>query len=64
MDIFKDIIGFKDYEIFRNGNQFVVAFDNIKMAKRKMKSLSKRGFYVELWACYQDGSRHLVDFMN
>lgn len=58
------ITGFLGYQIFKNGNEFVAEYADIKKAYRKLNSLGNRGVYVELWACYADFSRHLVDYRN
>lgn len=52
------------YQIRIKGNELVGCYRDIKKAKRKLVSLGKRGFYVELWACYENGFGYLLDFRN
>lgn len=54
----------KVYKVFRNGNELVAAFDDLKKATKKFFSIAKRGDYVEIWVCYSDGSRHLISYEN
>lgn len=52
------------YRCVVNGNQIVAIDCNKKPMLRKCLSFAKKGFYTELWYCYNNGTNVLVNFWN
>lgn len=53
------------YEVFIDGNRLVKSYKNKVCAYKRFYSLGlDSSVYVELWCCYPDGSRTLVDYLN